>query len=149
MLASRQHAILSALLHAPSKGHMEETEKRGHTVQDLPVYPVVLAIHEYQAPPHKREDQPAVPRWLHEGVAVRLKHLLVRLGADNQNGIAVEKGEVANHMGLGPLAHPVCIRFDWGARPELAEGLAEEEVVVLGSSATVLVYRLDRRDGAS
>lgn len=58
----------------------------------------------------------------------------MRLGADDEHGVAVEEGVVPDEVGAGPLADPGRVGLDGGPRGELAEGLAEEEVVVLGVS---------------
>lgn len=93
--------------------------------------PMFLPVHKHQPPPNNRKDQPPVPSRLREGVAVRLQDLSVRLGADDEHGVAVEERVVPDEVGTGPLADPGRVGLDGGARGELAEGLAEEEVVVL------------------
>lgn len=113
------------------KRHKATRETARHTVQNLAVYPMVLSIQEDKAPPHKWEYQPAVPSRLHEGIAVRLEHRLVCLRADDQRSIAVEEGEVADHVGLGPFLDPGRVGLDRGTGVELAECLAEKEMVVL------------------
>lgn len=53
------------------------------------------------------------------------------LRTNNQHSIAVEEGEVANHVGLGPFLDPACVGLDRGTGVELADCLAEKEVMVL------------------
>lgn len=109
-----------------------------------------LAIHEHQAPPDDGKYEPLIPGRLGEGVAVGLQDLPVGLGADDEDGVAVKDGEVADEVGARPRSDPCRVGLDGRARGELAEGLAEEEVVILEGKGAALVsdcFRLWGRGG--
>ena len=69
----------------------------------------------------------------------------MRLWADDQYSIAVEERVIPDQVGIGPLTDPGCVGLDGGTGDELAQGLAEEEVVVLGVVSTLCFLGLESR----
>ena len=93
---------------------------------------MILPIKKHQTLPDNGKDKPRIPRRLRKLVTVRLQNLPECLGArDEYGGCASEEG-VTDEVGVRPGADPGDVGLGWISGEKLAEGLAEEEVVVLG-----------------